>query len=519
MILVFLTIIFISGCIEEDIENIPESELQEICAGESWPSDGCNVIEDLQGRQLCEKCKELLGYVKTDGEGPEGGVASNSQFSLIEGDSESWMVVESIIGVYVPSPTWFRFDYLNEGPSLRCKQFANLENAQNNVKPLGEAVVDYVGTTTEPYLFEFGERGTTFVNLVVGVLNFPPNNYAIYQGEAEEVQEDGYPIPKEGLEAEAIFSADNIVQVTSFTGEGLSADPDFSPDGRQIAFSRLTKTGEDKNGNMYIINIDGTGLTKIGHEYLYDPSWSPIDNRILCYGGEDSDLYIIDLNVDKTNAVPFGMKNSHLAIWSPDATKIAYAVYDNSNAPVPSSDPTCDGTGVLGSIWIMNSDGTGKTQLTTEEEGYCSGPSFSPDGSKIVYNKGFIHGSTPFLIHRPAHEIWVMNSDGSNKHAIYKPEASIHYMYQNAWSKNNEIMFPRIWWKRRPQIWSINSDGTNPQCLIKVPELSQPEDAAHEFMYGDVAWDKTGTKIVSTQEINPGPDIYEDCNIVIFSLE
>ena len=579
LFILIILLILISGCAEKaeevseekpekgDIELMPESVLKGICEKESWPSD-CSMIPDPKGRKMCKKCKELPGYEKKEGieripeselwelcrdlspeacsamtdpegielcekcmgltepgtqkevGGPEEGLSGlDSQFSFVEGDSESWMVLESIIGAYVPSPAWFRFDYLSEGPSLRCRQFANLEKAKNNVEPLGEAVVDYMGIISEPYLFEFGEQGTTSVNIVASILNSPPNDYILYKCESKEIQEEGYPIPKEDLGAEAILGPDDMTQITSFKGEGLVADPDFSPDGSQIIFSRLTKEGEDKNGRLYIVNSDGTGLTKIGHEYLYDASWSPVDNRILCYGGKYSDLYIIDLDKDKTKAVPFNMKNSHLAIWSPDATKIAYVVYDDTNTPIPRSDPSCDGTGVLGSIWIMNSDGTGKTQLTTEEDGYCSGPSFSPDGSKIVYNKGFIHGSTPYLVHRTAHEIWVMNSDGSNKHAIYKPEASIHYLYQNAWSKNNEIMFPRMWWKRKPQIWSINSDGTNPQCLLKVGEVSKPEDAAHEFMYGDVAWDKTGTKIVATKEINPGPGIYEDCNIVIFSLE
>jgi len=163
----------------------------------------------------------------------------------------------------------------------------------------------------------------------------------------------------------------------------------------------------------------------------------------------------------------------------------------------------------------MNSDRTGKTQLTTDEDGYCSDPSFSPDGTKIVYNKGFIHPGVPFLV-RSENEIWVMNSDGSDKHAIYTPEDSKFYLHQRAWSKNNEIMFEKMQWQTVPQIWIMNSDGTDPRCVLR------PEEGFDVFLYGDIAWDNTGTKIVTTKwksASEENPDIFVDSNVVTFSWE
>ncbi len=43
---------------ENGIEQIPESELWEICKRENWPAD-CSVVSGLQDRKLCEKCKKL----------------------------------------------------------------------------------------------------------------------------------------------------------------------------------------------------------------------------------------------------------------------------------------------------------------------------------------------------------------------------------------------------------------------------------------------------------------------------
>ena len=59
----------------------------------------------------------------------------------------------------------------------------------------------------------------------------------------------------------------------------------------------------------------------------------------------------------------------------------------------------------------MNADGTGKVRIAIDPEADCSWPSWSPDGSKIVFQKdypGFSYNT----------EIWIMNADGSGAKAI-----------------------------------------------------------------------------------------------------
>src|SRR3970282_795415 len=55
--------------------------------------------------------------------------------------------------------------------------------------------------------------------------------------------------------------------------------------------------------------------------------------------------------------------------------------------------------------WVMNSDGTNVTRLTTDG-GYA--PSWSPDGSKIIYTNSCQYNGY----------LWIMNPDGSNKRQI-----------------------------------------------------------------------------------------------------
>jgi len=84
-------------------------------------------------------------------------------------------------------------------------------------------------------------------------------------------------------------------------------------------------------------------------------------------------------------------------------------------------------------IYIMNSDGSGLKRLT-HETGYDGGPWFSPDGNKIVWRAW--HPATEeerslwrecmknnYIVAVPL-DIWIMDSDGSNKKRLLKNGAT-----------------------------------------------------------------------------------------------
>ena len=339
------------GLDKDDIENIPESELQEICGGESWPPDGCSIISDPEGRQLCERCEALLGY-------EEGG----------------------------------------------------------------------------------------------------------------------------------IIKEDDITQLTFL--DDLASDPSWSPDGSRLVFLGLEKNmGE---GGLYIMNSDGTGLFKIEgqwrSDHLFNPSWNPVNNKIICHGpavggkmgGEG--LYLVDLDEDQTKRTELSSQIVEWVGWNPNGEKIAYNVYNEDRS--------------FSSIWVMNADGSGQIQLTTTGDGFCTGPSFSYDGSKIVYLKGFTTTMGGLKPENAINEIWVMNSDGSNKHMIYAPGEGMQLIRERAWNKDNKIIFTRHQQTKAPQIWIINSDGTN---LKLVFDSEEKGISAATAIYDDVVWDNSGTKVATTK--------------------
>jgi len=303
------------------------------------------------------------------------------------------------------------------------------------------------------------------------------------------VQQDGD--GADGQNGDGGIMPADLTQLTFFEEEeGRAVDPDWGPDGNQIVFCLIKESLE--NAKLYLINADGTGLTEIG--LGVDPSWNPVEDKIT-YGSNDQ-IYTMNSNGEDITQLTTEYANGAPA-WSPDGTEIVYT-YWGEGTP---------------SIWIMNSDGTGKNPLTTSADGECSLPSFSYDGSKIVYVKGPTWNTLIELLPTKLNEIWIMNSDGSNKHMIYAPEDSYQWPFQRAWNKNNEILFMKngILEDKLPKMFIINSDGTNPRHMFSLPydSLGMPE-----LFYLDPVWDNTYTKVVAVKKVIDGPQ-----NIVTFSWE
>ncbi len=93
-----------------------------------------------------------------------------------------------------------------------------------------------------------------------------------------------------------------LTQLTPPGQSGLS--PAWSPDGSKIAFSR----SESRELPIYVMNADGSGQTRITDDSIeagHNPAWSPDGSRIAFAGkpplsgrGENSGPFIYIINVD-----------------------------------------------------------------------------------------------------------------------------------------------------------------------------------------------------------------------------
>jgi Tol biopolymer transport system component len=141
------------------------------------------------------------------------------------------------------------------------------------------------------------------------------------------------------------------------------------------------------------------------------------------------------------------------------------------------------GEGTSAEIYLVNSDGPGSTQLTSNSV-LDEDPAWSPDGSQIV-----------FASEREGNrEIYVMNADGSNAVRLTTSSATES---SPAWSPDgNRIAFVSSRDGDR-EIYVMNADGTNPERLTSSPGSDL-----------DPTWSPDGRQLAYSSERGGVPRIY-----------
>jgi PKD repeat protein len=213
------------------------------------------------------------------------------------------------------------------------------------------------------------------------------------------------------------------------TGGPNDTQPTSSPDGRQIAFTRLFTLGED----IFVaaatastpVNITNTGNNQ-------DPAWSPGGSKIVFTSTRDGhpELYVV--NADGSNVVrlTYNVASSvgHPA-WSHDGMRIAF----NFQVEAGNDD-----------ICAINPDGTGFVRLTTDSasESY---PTWSPDSQSIAFSTS-------------QYGFAVMNADGGD----VRPLGTGASGSDLAWSPDGaQIAFDAWDSDGFPSIYLMQADGTS----------------------------------------------------------
>ena len=222
------------------------------------------------------------------------------------------------------------------------------------------------------------------------------------------------------------------------------------------------------------------------------PSWSPDGSKIIFSSDMDgkwsSNIYVMDS--DGTNITRLTTNEDSIdtsASWSPDGSKIVFS---------------SDMDGQWGSnIYVMDSDGTNITRLTKQDSSDMS-PSWSPDGSKIAFISD-MHGQM-FT------NIYVMDSDGTNITRLTTKRNCWDEF--PSWSPDGEkILFESCQYEGtefRETIFVMDSDGTNMTMLIAWEDAGEDE-----FPY----WSPDGSKIVFSSNLDG--QLYGTKNIYVMDSD
>ena len=161
------------------------------------------------------------------------------------------------------------------------------------------------------------------------------------------------------------------------------------------------------------------------------------------------------------------------ADWGPDGSQIAYVYHEG---------PLFGNVPGGGDIWIMNSDGTVKHQVTVDGLDNRN-PSWRPDGQRLVFAS----------LRSGQYQIWTVNKDGSNLVPLTSHRRG---RLNPSWSPNGEKIAFASSRSGGTAIWLMNPDGT------EMKQVS-PEGTG---VYS-VSWSPDSSKLVfsSTKIVSLSP--------------
>ena len=255
------------------------------------------------------------------------------------------------------------------------------------------------------------------------------------------------------------------------TSGGSGYNPDYSPDGRRLAFER--RFGGVMPDAIMTMGSGGSTAAVVPTTCRADPclgdsspAWSPDASRLVferAFGPIVDDaaaggVELVTSGADGSGeqvilqSLPIG-KEPHDAQWSPDGTRIAVNLLNITAKPRNGS-----------AIYVLDADGWGLRRITPLRLNAGS-PDWSPDGKRIVFNSSY-EGQA-------AVEIYTVRPDGSGLKRV-RDEPEDGFSFEPVWSPDGKrIAFAHATRTTPPHIWTMKRNGKG---LTQITHGRKPDD-------------------------------------------
>jgi TolB protein len=187
------------------------------------------------------------------------------------------------------------------------------------------------------------------------------------------------------------------------TSRGSNGDPAFSPDGRRIVFWHARP---GRAANLYTMKPDGSDwrrVTRTPDVFETFPQYSP-DGRWIAYTAyraASPAVFVIRADGSRGHQITATRLHAGDSDWSPDGRRLVFV----SNIDVPHS-----------RLFTIRPDGSGLRGLTRGPRRVDDfDPSYSPDGRQIVF--------TSDRLAENRFELWAIDADGSRIRRVTRNDA------------------------------------------------------------------------------------------------
>lgn len=282
---------------------------------------------------------------------------------------------------------------------------------------------------------------------------------------------------EESVEVETEETAEENSDETTTETEEATPEVTLTPAGPCIVFVSNRSDDEDKS-DLYILDIETSEITPLntGFDNVVLPKWSPDGSKILFAVKDVWNLYTI--NPDGTGLAQLTDFRSNNGDWSPDGTQIIFQS-DHQNEPQDTPD-----------IYRIDIDGGNLVEIIDDPPVADFSPRWSPDGSQIM-----------FISDRSgSYEIFQMNVDGSNITQITNTGVPIIDIALS--SDSNRIAFTYAYlYPRAADLYIIDKDGSTDT----VVQLTDDRGAAFN---DSPTWSKDGKEIFFSSNSSGNYDLW-----------